>query len=119
MTAVVADNLAELIDPEEILDAEDFKPVAKRIERLAESRGGGKRVDRLSTVCTRLALAVSRAGYVPRERHGDNLVSFLLLKTLPNDLRVALHKDMLADGSEAVRAMLRDKRLAELMLAGM
>lgn len=115
----VADNLAELIDPEEILDAEDFKPVARRVEKLAESRGGGKRVDRLATVCTRLCIAVTRTGYAPRPRHGENLVSFLLLKTLPNDLRVALHKDMLADGSDALKTLLRDKRLAELMLAGM
>ena len=109
----------ELIDPKEILDAEDFKPVARRVEKLAETRGGGKRVDRLSTVCTRLCIAVTRSDYAPRPRHGDNLVSFLLLKTLPNDLRVALHKDMLADGTEALKAILRDKRLAELMLAGM
>lgn len=115
----VADNLSELIDPEEILDAEDFKPIAKRVERLAETKGGGKRVDRLSTVCTRLALAVTRAGYAPGARHAENLVSFLLLKVLPNDLRVALHKDLLADGTETVRAMLRDKRLAELITAGM
>jgi hypothetical protein len=116
----VSDNLAELIDPEEILDAGDFKPVAKRIEKLADAKGSGaKRVDRLSTVCTRLAIALTRAGYKPGERHGENLVAFLLLKALPNDLRVALHKDLLADGSEAVKAMLRDKRLAELMLAGM
>ena len=115
----VADNLSELIDPEEILEAEDFKSIAKRIERLAETKGGGKRVDRLSTVCTRLALAVTRPGYAPGERHAENLVSFLMQKVLPNDLRVALHKDLLADGTEAVRLMLRDKRLAELITAGM
>lgn len=105
--------------PQEILDAEDFKPIAKRVERLAETKGGGKRVDRLSTVCTRLALAVTRTGYAPGERHAENLVKFLPLKVLPNDLRVALHKDLLADGTETVRAMLRDKRLAELITAGM
>ncbi|MBI5513426.1 MAG: AAA family ATPase [Deltaproteobacteria bacterium] len=115
----VNDNLAELINPEEVLDAEDFKPVSRRLEKLAGPSGGAKRVDRLATVCTRLAIHVTASGYKPAERHGENLVSFLLHKDLPNDLRVALHKDLLRDGTEAVKEMLRDKRLAELMLAGM
>jgi hypothetical protein len=76
-------------------------------------------VDRLATVCTRLAIHLTAPGYVPRERHRENLVEFLLHKELPNDLRVALHKDLLRDGSDALRELLRDKRLAELLLAGM
>jgi hypothetical protein len=115
----VADNLSELIDPDEILDADDFGPVAARVERLAGSKGSRRRVDRLSTVCTRLSLALTQSGYAPGPRHADNLVAFLTLKALPNDLRVAVHRELLAQGSEAVRLMLRDKRLAALMLAGM
>lgn len=116
----VSDNLSELIDPEEILDAKDFKKIESRIEKLASAGAkGAKRVDRLSTICTRLYLALTHPQYKVQDHHGKNMVSFLLLDTLPNDLRVSLHKDLLAFGNGDITAMMRDKRLAELMLAGM
>lgn len=116
----VNDNLSELIDPEEILDTKEFKKISDRIEKLANSGAkGGKRVDRLATICTRLYLALTHPGYKPQELHGKNVVNFLLLDTLPNDLRVSLHKDLLGHNNPEVTAMMRDKRLAEIMLAGM
>jgi hypothetical protein len=57
--------------------------------------------------------------YKPEKRHTDGLITFLLNASLPNDLRVALHKDLLRDASPEVKAMLRDKRLATLILSGM
>lgn len=114
----VQDNLSQLIAPEEILDAEDFKGIAKRIDALAGGTGDAKRVDRLATVCTRVFLHVARNGYTPGDNHEKNLVSFLLHDTLPNDLRFSLHRDLVGVGG-VVKEMLRDKRLAKLMLAGM
>jgi MoxR-like ATPase len=114
----VQDNLEQLVPPEEILDAKPFKAVAKRIEALAEGAGDAKRVDRLATICTRLYLHLAGRGYEPEAKHAENLVAFLLLDTLPNDLRFGLHRDLVAVGGK-VREMVRDKRLAELMLAGM
>jgi len=115
----VMDGLEQLIDPEEILDADDFGPVKKRIATLAKGEGDAKRVDRLSTICTRVFLHLTAETYRPEEHHGPNLVKFLLHDALPNDLRVSLHRDLLAKGSEAVKVMMRDKKLAELMLSGM
>lgn len=114
----VNDNLAQLIGPEEILDAESFKGVAKRIDALAEGTGDAKRVDRLATVCTRLYLHLGREGYEPNKKHEENLVAFLLHETLPNDLRFSLHRDIISLGGK-VKEMVRDKRLAKLMLQGM
>lgn len=115
----VMDGLEQLVDPEEILDAEDFEPVAERLSELAKGEGDAKRVDRLSTICTRLFLYLSRELYTPTDRHAENLVRFLLHEALPNDLRVSLHKDLMKTGDERLLKMVRDKRLAELMLAGM
>jgi hypothetical protein len=114
----VQDNLSQLIAPEEILDADSWKDVAKRIDVLAEGTGDAKRVDRLATVCTRVFLHLGREGYEPGKRHQENLVSFLLHDTLPNDLRFSLHRDLVNVGGK-VKEMVRDKRLAKLMLAGM
>lgn len=114
----VHDNLSQLIPPEDILDASSFKAVAARIDALAAGEGDAKRVDRLATVCTRLYLHVAADGYAPGDRHGENLVAFLLHETLPNDLRFSLHRDLVSVGG-AVKELIRDKRLAKLMLAGM
>ncbi len=114
----VTDNLQQLVDPEEILDAENFEQVAARITKLATGSGDAKRVDRLATMCTRLFLEVTREGYRPKAPHRDNLVAFLLLDVLPNDLRFSLHKDLVAHG-EPIRSMIRDPRLATLVLEGM
>ena len=115
----VNDNLEQLVGPEEILEAKDFKKVSKRIENLSKSEGGGKRVDRLATMCTRLYLNLTKEKYEPKTNHTDNLVKFMLLETLPNDLRMSFHSDLMKNGSEKVKGMLRDKRLAKLLLDGM
>ena len=115
----VNDNLEYLISPEEILEAKDFKKVSKRIENLSKSEGGGKRVDRLATMCTRLYLTLTKEKYEPQSNHSDNLVKFMLMESLPNDLRMSLHSDLMKNGTEKVKKMLRDKRLAKLLLDGM
>jgi len=114
--AFVNDNLQQLINPEDILNAPDFSVVARRIEDLSE---GGKRMDHLSTICTRLHLHLTHPSFKPKEAHRENLVSFLMHESLPTDLRVSLHRDLVRDASDEVRVMMRDRRLAKLMLAGM
>lgn len=114
----VNDNLQQLVGPGEILDAKNFGPVAARLRALAKGEGDARRVDRLATICTRVFLHVTSKAYEPGETHQDNLVKFLLLEELPNDLRYSLHKDLMGAG-KVVRKMMQDKRLAELMLAAM
>ena len=115
----VNDNLEQLVSSEEILQAKDFKKVSKRIENLSKTEGGGKRVDRLATICTRLYLTLTKEKYEPKNNHSDNLIEFMLLKSLPNDLRMSLHSDLMKSGSEKVKKMIRDKRLAKILLDGM
>lgn len=115
-TAFVLDGLEALIDPETILDAEDFAAVAERLTELAEGEGDGKRVDRLATIASRLFLHVSAEGYEPSERHRANLVAFLRHGALPEDLRVGLHRDLSAHPDETVRGLVRDPALAAELL---
>jgi hypothetical protein len=115
----VHDNLEKLLDPEELLEAKGFASVEKKLEAIAGKNAAQKRVDRLGAVCTRLYLHLTGPAYRPEKRHAENLVAFMLSEALPNDLRMALHKDLLRDAAPEVVAMLRDKRLAALMLAGM
>lgn len=116
--AFVNDGVTQLIEPADILDAKDFKPIAKRISDLSKGEGDAKRVDRLSTICTRLYLHLSSDTYKAESHHAKNLVAFLLLDDLPNDLRFSLHRDLITI-SEEIANMLRDPKLAKLVIEGL
>ena len=116
--AFVNDNLEQLISPTDILDAPDFKPVGAKLSELATGTGDTKRVDRLATICTRLYLELKKESYTPGTTHKSNLVGFLLHEDIPNDLRFSLHKDIVALGPTHAE-LVRDPKLAKLILAGM
>jgi len=116
--AFAQQDLDRLIDPAEILDADDFGKVAKRIKEATSAKKGGRRMDVLSVLCSRMHLHLKRPDYKPGPRHGENLVAFMLLPELPNDLRFALHHDLVGIGPEVVDLM-RDPRLAGIILEGM
>jgi len=115
----VNDDLKQLVNPEEILNAKKFVDVGKRIKDLSKGDDGGKRVDRLATMCTRMFLMLTGSGYKPVKGHSENLVLFLLMEEVPNDLRMSLYVDLTKHGSDEVKKMLRDKRLAAKLLKGM
>jgi hypothetical protein len=111
-------EVGQLITPEEVLNAESFDVPARRIKERAAGKDGSKRMDVLSILCTRVQLHLARKDYQPGPLHSANLVSFLLLPELPNDLRFALHRDLVAIGPR-VSELIRDPRLAALVLKGM
>jgi len=111
----VYDGLTHLISPEEILD-EAWSKVSKRIDALASDENG-IRLDRLSAVTTRLFLAVTKEGFAPTKKQGKNLVAFLKHESLPNDMRLMLHRDLIHSASPEVVEIMRDKELAELAIS--
>ena len=113
----VNDGLNELVSPEEILDG-TWAETAKRIDELATD-DDGIRLDRLNAMTVRLFLALSKEGFVPTAEQGANLVSFLTHETLPSDLRLTLHRDLVRDAGPEVVEVMRDKALAEMTLASM
>ena len=115
--AFVNDELTQLIDPEEILDAEDFKSISKKIKDISVDDSGAKRVDRLSTMCSRLYLKLTSEDYNPEKNHSKNLVQFLLLDCIPNDLLMSLYMDLQKHGGDEIKEMTRDKKLASKLLS--
>ena len=116
-TSFVNDNLAMLVDPEEILATREWQKIAERISAAARGEGAARRVDRLSTMCTRLYLHVVRHGKTLAPTHSDNLVAFLMHPDLPSDLRLSLHRDLVALGG-TVATDLRNPELAKALLGG-
>jgi MoxR-like ATPase len=116
--AFVNDDLEQLINPQDILDAKDFEQVAQRIAQLAKGPGAAKRVDRIATVCTRLYLMLVDPQYQQKPKHADNLTAFLMHEDIPNDLRFSLHRDLVSAGGD-LASMLRSPKLAKLVLGGL
>jgi hypothetical protein len=59
------------------------------------------------------------ANYKHENAHNENLINFLLHQSIPNDLKMSFYLDLSKDGSETVKGMLKDKRLAKLLLGSM
>ena len=115
--AFINDELTQIIDPEEILDAKDFNTISKKIENISTDKTGVKRVDRLSTMCSRLYIKLISKEYQPSKIHSKNLIEFLLLDIIPNDLLMSLYMDLSKNGSDHIKEMIRDKRLANKLLS--
>jgi len=116
--AFINDQLEQLVEPTEILDASEWSPVASRLSALSKGDGDTRRVDRLATICTRLFLLLTSKNYSPKKTHANNLVEFLLHPDLPNDLRFSLHRDLVSAGGE-LKNMVSDKRLAKVLLGSL
>ena len=110
----VNDDLATLLNPEDILDAKSPKDWEKRFKELAAGKSSGKRVDRISAICTRLFLHVTSEKYREQPAHSENFAEFLLQETIPNDLRASLMMDLSRSGSQHAAKLLKSKRLAKL-----
>lgn len=114
--AFINDELKQLIEPEEILETKDFSKIKIRIEEISIDKNGSKRVDRLSTICSRLYLLLISDKFQPSKINSKNLVELLLLDIIPNDLLVSLYMDLSKNASDEVKSMIKDKRLAKKLL---
>lgn len=115
--AFVNDDLELLPTPAQILGATTPDQWRERIEKLASGDGGARRVDRISAISTRLFLHVTSDGYVPGPTDAENFTAFMLLPAMPNDLRASLMLDLAKSSSPVARELIKDKRLAKLLLA--
>lgn len=113
----INDDLQVLVNPEEILNSNKFELIVKRVKELSGTKKY-PRFDRIAAMTTRLYLTLTQEGYKPKKKHADNLVQFLLIEEIPNDLRLSFHQDIIREGSKDVKSMLTDKRLAKLILEG-
>ena len=108
-----------MIEPSDILDATDFNGIKKKIVELSKDENGGKRLDRLSTICTRLYLHLISTTYISEENNANNLVSFLLIDEIPKDLLMSLYMDLSKNASDEIKSMLRVKNLAQYLIDAM
>jgi hypothetical protein len=112
----INNDLNSLIEPEEILGAKNFLEVSKKIIDLSTDSNGVKRLDILSTICTRIYLKLMMENYQPEDLHKENLIKFLQIDEIPNDLQMSMYMDLSKNGNNTIKEMIRDKNLAEKLL---
>lgn len=115
----INDDLRLLIEPEDIIHAKKFDIVKKQIKGLSEGKNGETRLDRLSTVCTRISLYLTNTDVTFDKTSSENLISFLLLEILPKDLTMSLYKDLIGSKNESLKEVLRNKKLADFLLSNL
>ncbi|TNE57593.1 MAG: ATPase [Bacteroidetes bacterium] len=111
-------KLDRLPSPEEILLAEDFDLIARRLDRLVHE-GDTKRLDVLSVVITRLNNHLLLRSTEPSDPELANLQRFLLLDLLPNDLRLAMAQELTRSKRPGLMKLYAVPEVGQLLLKKM
>jgi MoxR-like ATPase len=123
-TAFIQESMAKLPSPAEILGAKDPKEFLDRISDLTKS-GTGKRIDLISTICTRLLIELGRKEADLPDSSAKNLIALLMSDALPGDMRFSLHRDLsvmsssMAPGARIAGEVCKDPGVAKLVLKAM
>lgn len=108
-------RMSKLLGPADILEADDFvveveEPMRKIVV------GDVKRVDILTVMATRLFnhLLVHNVNLQGRAR--ENVISFLMLDFMPNDLRYMIGQDLMRENNDSLRSLWKHPELGQLFL---
>ncbi|MBF0236664.1 MAG: AAA family ATPase [SAR324 cluster bacterium] len=115
----IQDDLEHLLMPEEILESPSFNDCEQRLNHLVQKKDGPLRLDRLGTVCSRLAMYLKQKDLRLNTLHASNLVQFFLMPFLPNDLRMSMYQELLQSDRDELKEILRDKKIAKVMLSAL
>lgn len=112
-TAFVSNNLDKLIEPKEILESKKFEQnIVPKIEKLVNQKV--KRIDILSTIGARVMNHVMNEKLSKSEV--ENLIKFLKLTLIPEDLRLTLIQDIAKNKRAEIKKVFTDPELAMLIL---
>jgi hypothetical protein len=112
----VNNNLGNLITPEEICNASDFK---KDVETPFKSvvMKNPPRVDIMATLCTRLVNYLTLKDIKPDKKQLDNIKSFIKLDFIPNDIRITMGQDIASVPN--LRMIMADPEIGKMLLSKM
>lgn len=112
----INEGLEHLVSAEEILETNNFDEIRVRIEAAAKGKSGTLRLDRLQAICSRLTMAIETLKYeVPSKLNCENIVKFLLLESIPADLRYSVHREISSMDGDRSR-LIQDPLLAKSVL---
>ena len=123
-TAFIQESIAKLPSPSEILGAKNPADFLDRLAKLTATEGG-KRIDLISTVCTRLMIELARKDADLPKTAAENLIALLTSDVLPGDLRFSVHRDLASmssaatPGAKVAAVVCKDPGVAKLVLKAM
>lgn len=116
--AFVRQNLAEMIQPEEIIKAKNFKTkVYDSIAALVKKEVF--RVDIMATLCTRFVNYLQLHNVKLSKEGLKNVGAFIKMDFMPNDLRLSLLQDLVSGKNQSVKAVMADPEISMMLLRKM
>ena len=113
-SSFVGNNLGKLIEPEDIVNAKDFKrSIAPKIKALVDQKT--KRIDILSTISIRLT-NYCIANKLNKEQI-NNVKHFFKQEIIPEDLRLSTVQDLVKANNTTSKAVFADPELSLLILS--
>lgn len=120
-TSFIRDDLTQLIDPEEILETSDFAKINQRLKEVGTDKKGNRRIDRLSTICTRLFIHVTQERFSPGPKEQENLIAFLNSENIPKEQKFGMALDISNEAPEHLRELMirSNPQIAKMLLESM
>jgi len=116
--AYVNQDLKALMEPQDICEARSFEnQVAKPLRQTVAK--GTLRVDLLATIATRLSNYLLLESTNIRDAHLDNVKAFLQLDFLPNDIRLAMARELVQSNKPMLQELSADPEVGMLLLEEM
>lgn len=110
-------DLEILVSSPEILYAKDFAPVKKKLEALVVS--SPPRLDILSVVITRLTHSIIYHKEKIKPKVLDNIIQFILLPFIPNDLRLSMGQDIIKSKRKDIIKLYAHPEIGKMILSKM
>jgi len=115
----INNNLSQLITPEEVINAKDFKKnVFAPLEGVVK-KGSTLRVDIISTLCTRLVNYLTVNAIKPDKNQLTNIKEFIKIDFIPNDIRLAMAQDLVSSTNKHLKMIMSDPEIGKLLLQRM
>ena len=115
----INNNLSQLITPEEVINAKDFKKnVLKPLEGVVK-KGSTLTVDIISTLCTRLVNYLAVNEIKPNKTQLINIKEFIKIDFIPNDIRLAMAQDLVSSSNKHLKMIMSDPEIGKLLLQRM
>ncbi len=114
----VQQNLTKLVSPERICNTKNFNTeVYQHIQGIVQQ--GVLRVDILATLCTRLTNYLTLSKIKPDANQIKNILAFVKMDLLPNDLRLSLLRDFVSSSNPHLKAITSDPEVGMMLLQKM
>jgi hypothetical protein len=115
----VLEDLEMLINPFDILESEDWSKTEKKLKQGVTDKSGDVRIDMLAVLFMRLFKYISSKNYIYTDKRKNNLIELMLCKFVPSDLSMSLYLDIMREGSQELKNIVKDSRLSKLMINSM